>query len=98
MTNSESGKRKFMPSGLAAGEIPADLAHGTRAAPAGVWISVDERLPETWGQYLLSTIYKTSVRSCVTAIWEDEWLVDDVDESETITHWTPLPEPPKGEG
>lgn len=58
------------------------------------WIPVSERLPEVCGIYLLGTIYHTSVRSFALGIWEDEWLTDDVDESEEITHWRHI-EPPK---
>ena len=57
MTTSESGKREFMPSGLAAGEIPADLAHGTRAAPSGNAELVErankiaDKLEDVWNEY-----------------------------------------------
>ena len=58
------------------------------------WISVDERLPETEGKYLVCTTngnigvgsfidyYGKGTRLCF-----DCWAV---------THWMPLPEPPKG--
>lgn len=59
------------------------------------WISVDDRLPETEGKYLVCTAnvnigvgnfidyYGTGKRICF-----DTWA---------ISHWMPLPEPPKGE-
>ena len=60
------------------------------------WISVEERLPETEGKYLVCTAngnigvgnfidyYGTGKRLCF-----DTWAV---------THWMPLPEPPKMKG
>lgn len=60
------------------------------------WISVDERLPESEGKYLVCTsngnigvgnfinYYGTGKHLCF-----DTWAV---------THWMPLPEPPKMKG
>ena len=55
------------------------------------WISVEERLPESDGFYL--TYREDDVR--VTwygsgGLWRHIWNND-------VTHWMPLPEPPKGE-
>lgn len=61
------------------------------------WISVEERLPEKNGYYLVYTMYGyIEVERYKT--WDD----DDLDggywwEFEgLVTHWMPLPEPPKG--
>lgn len=63
------------------------------------WISVDERLPEKNGYYLVYTKYGyIEVERYKT--WDD----DDLDggywwEFEgLVTHWMPLPEPPKMKG
>ena len=69
------------------------------------WISVKDRLPETG--------YKTMVIVCVdgkktAARWFERTIISgklvkrfkypwDVITCENITHWMPLPEPPKGE-
>lgn len=58
------------------------------------WISVEERLPDLYGTYLIHTCnnHVKLGRFC-------EWAIgfapsfDDY----TVTHWMPLPEPPKGD-
>lgn len=60
------------------------------------WISVKDRLPEEEGKYLIccSDGYQT------TAEYENKtWLVytGRYEEIEDVTHWMPLPEPPKGD-
>lgn len=58
------------------------------------WISVDERLPEE-GETVLC-YYESDLMGVCTRlheIWEDSygyWESDDA-----ITHWMPMPEPPK---
>ena len=61
------------------------------------WISVSERLPEK-----RETVLVCDVRENYMNAWEylgrDEWLWDSsIWRTEAITHWMPLPEPPKGE-
>ena len=49
------------------------------------WIPVTERLPEKYGEHIL-------------VCYKDGWVCDQytpVDDG--VTHWMPLPEPPKGE-
>ena len=57
------------------------------------WISVEERLPEREGKYLVFTI-KGEIKIepyCTVAInYEPQF-------NYWVTHWMPLPEPPKGE-
>ena len=58
------------------------------------WISVDERLP-TWkdGKVLIHTRYGISIAQKTTT---NHWKGDNAI-PKLITHWMPLPEPPKGE-
>ena len=77
------------------------------------WISVEERLPDKNGQYLVQTkwTYGSFIRLCC---WTPKyngfeehlkgraiWYVYDSEygdyECKDITHWMPLPEPPKEE-
>lgn len=57
------------------------------------WISVDERLPDKEGVYLVYT-YKGYMKISKYSGWgiDDEASFDDF----FVTHWMPLPEPPKG--
>ena len=74
-------------------------------ADAMKWISVKERLPEKNGEYLCrwtnKSVSDAEYESTYGSFgywfefWEDEykeWISYD-----GITHWMPLPEPPKGE-
>lgn len=72
------------------------LKYAHRAYMAGYrkqeWISVEERLP-TWedGKVLVFTKYGFSVcERTVNGRWQGK-------HANWITHWMPLPEPPKGE-
>ena len=78
------------------------------------WISVDERLPEESGEYLVFWQDDYESRMCVVyyeANYDGHtyemkgrtvWFVCDRDygdlEIENITHWMPLPQPPKMKG
>ena len=63
------------------------------------WISVKDRWPEEWTDVLA----RSKCGFCVVAVslgshgkWRESWthmMIDD----DTITHWMPLPQPPKGE-
>ena len=69
------------------------------------WIPVTERLPEKYGRYLALTPSRLKGKEY------DEWLIYylpqsgfyDTDpewgdiEMDDVTHWMPLPQPPKGE-
>ena len=61
------------------------------------WIPVTERLPELWQTVIVCDTREQYVGACMY-YGNDDWLHDDKlwDTSE-ITHWMPLPEPPKGE-
>lgn len=57
------------------------------------WVSVEERLPEQRGAYLVATedddVYDAEFVPSVKQWWIDDDLRLDV------THWQPLPDPPK---
>ena len=80
------------------------------------WISVDDRLPENDGSYLV-TINSFGGRKHINVRWfakdgeavneyelagqENVWYYYDSEWGyipiDSVTHWMPLPEPPKGE-
>lgn len=78
------------------------------------WISVDDRLPEIAGKYLISR--KTVYGNLINIVWYDTnynggnddmigksvWYMFDGDwgdyEIPNVTHWMPLPQPPKMKG
>lgn len=69
------------------------------------WISVKERLPRNTG--FSENVILCTRAGCVTTGWLQNgafkwWILDDADyhecvEFDCITHWMPLPEPPKEE-
>lgn len=63
------------------------------------WIPVEERLPEEWEDVLVWSKYgfwEVAVYLGIPGKWRVLWNHDMVDEH-IITHWLPLPEPPKEE-
>ena len=58
------------------------------------WISVEDRLPEKDEIVIICTdknfIYAGELIG-------DTWFLDNDSWTETVTHWMPLPQPPKGE-
>ena len=75
------------------------IAHGVTVHG---WVSVDERLPECEGSYIVYTergsIYAshfyTEKRFASGYVREAQWSQRG---TVKVTHWMPLPEPPKGE-
>ena len=79
------------------------------------WISVDDRLPEDSGYYLVvyrdkynrstSIAFDMYVKCNVGEWWESEFACDITNQfrrairlqDQEVTHWMPLPLPPKGE-
>ena len=64
------------------------------------WFSVDERLPDERGNYLVVINYeKPEVHEAVFSmnrnlpVWLDP--VEEFEKYKFVTHWMPLPEPPK---
>ena len=60
----------------------------------GGWISVKDRLPEKQTRVLVRTA-ETYTGTTVGWIMWGKWVTDVGEQSKTVTHWTPLPEPPK---
>ncbi len=58
------------------------------------WISVDDRLPEKEGQYLVYTGL-CGIKVC---IFRTSIITDRLSFEYNCTHWMPLPEPPKMKG
>ena len=79
------------------------------------WISVDDRLPDDTGYYLVvyrdkynrstSIAFDMYVKCNVGEWWESEFACDITKQflwatklqEQEVTHWMPLPQPPKGE-
>ena len=74
------------------------------------WISVDERLPEEDGCYIVTACDEGC--SCGDGIWYDTVVIEaehykgewswnengtEYDITDLVTHWMPMPNPPKGE-
>lgn len=64
---------------------------------SGGWISCEERLPEESGTYICAA--KSAGRNIVTFVkWQPRYKQWDLTGARSywqITHWQPLPEPPK---
>lgn len=63
------------------------------------WISVKNRLPEPWKQVLIYSLHdfcESAVYIGVPGKWRVTWNHEMLD-ADSVTHWMPLPEPPKGE-
>lgn len=64
------------------------------------WVSVTERLPEETGRYLTAN-KRLDDKIDVFDLWFDGgfWYVDEEDDvfDFEVTHWMPMPNPPKGE-
>ena len=63
-------------------------------APRAEWISVEERLPEQYGLFLIAD----DKGNMEVASWTKQfgWFSGG-NRVKRVTHWMPLPEPPKGE-
>jgi hypothetical protein len=81
-------------------ELISDFAKDISASDAGEWISVGDRLPDE-GQYVL--LYGKGNRQITSMFQKGKFLCYDLwhegfEEAEEITHWKPLPNPPKNAG
>ena len=88
------------------------ISHGVTVQE---WISVDDRLPEDSGYYLvvyrdkyngsISIAFDMYVKCNIGEWWESEFACDITKQflwatrlqEQEVTHWMPLPQPPKGE-
>lgn len=62
------------------------------------WISVEERLPQVTGKYICCVKDKRGNTWTVPADWNLEmkmWFGEFGEIKNMVTHWMPLPEPPK---
>ena len=55
------------------------------------WIPVTERLPEKTGSYLVYVYGEVTEMN----YWHGKWHSLGDDYTKAVTHWMPLPEPPK---
>lgn len=77
------------------GELTEKVAQLEAAQPK--WISVEEKLPENDDNYLVFTSDKNE-EEIATYYGDGEWLTHDLTNlTRLVTHWMPLPEPPKEE-
>ena len=68
-----------------------------KAFEALTWISVEERLPKKTGKYLVCTAKKAVYCAKFYTYFSDRYPHGyfGTDQYTHITHWMPLPEPPK---
>lgn len=62
------------------------------------WISVKERLPQATGKYLCAVKDKRGNIWTIASDWSLEmksWFGDYGEIKNIVTHWMPLPDPPK---
>ena len=62
------------------------------------WISVKERLPQATGKYLCAVKDKRGNLWTIASDWSLEmksWFGDYGEIKNKVTHWMPLPDPPK---
>ena len=68
--------------------------------PVNGWISVKDKLPEDSGEYLVYIVANNEPKnkSIITLYYTNlskQFVYYDNDNLFTVTHWMPLPEPPK---
>lgn len=72
------------------------ISHGVTVQE---WVPVTERLPEPWKQVLIYSRHdfcESAVYIGVSGKWRVTWNHEMLD-ADSVTHWMPLPQPPKGE-
>lgn len=78
---------------LKASPAPALLAELERLREAACWIPVEERLPQSWDDVLVS-----DGKTVCLGYWNfHEWDAIFGRLPFEVAYWRPLPEPPKGE-
>jgi hypothetical protein len=69
-----------------------------RADSVSEWISVKDRLPQATGKYLCAVKDKRGNLWTIASDWSLEmksWFGDYGEIKNIVTHWMPLPDPPK---
>ena len=63
------------------------------------WVSVEERMPEESGRYICWFGKNQVLKGAEIVMYVDEWKafgsLKSLERYPNITHWMPLPEPPK---
>ena len=70
-----------------------------KCEPVQEWISVDDRLPKPWKRVLIYSrhdFYESASYIGIPGKWRVTWNHEMLDD-DSVTHWMPLPEKPKGE-
>lgn len=64
------------------------------------WISVKERLPESGTRVLVMRIDHVTKKPFYDLLWfaNGKWWIRHFTDDYAVTHWMPLPEPPKEGG
>jgi len=77
-------------------KLMTDAADAIEELQVPKWIPVTERLPTEKGRYLTAYAdgYVTENDWCFIGLMAVGWCYD----RDAVTHWMPLPEPPKGDG
>lgn len=60
------------------------------------WIPVTERLPKAYERVMVATERGDVLMDCISKRY-GKWCMEHFDIDTMVTHWMPLPEPPKGE-
>ncbi len=63
----------------------------------GEWISVDDELPGQAVRVLIFARFHHAKCIMTGCLQRKRWIIEGVFPDATVTHWRPLPEPPKGE-
>ena len=72
------------------------IAHGVTVQE---WISVDDRLPEPGKQVIIYSrcdFCESAFHIGIPGKWRVTWNHEMLD-ADSVTHWMPIPQPPKGE-
>lgn len=73
-------------------------SHTVEGCPQnGGWISVKDRMPDKEGRYLVSAIESMQFTHVTVVRFCRHFILTGHRAYWKITHWMPLPEPPKGE-
>lgn len=74
-------------------KLNADAADAIEELSKPHWIPVTERLPEKTGSYLVYVYGEVTEMN----FWHGKWHMLGDDYTKAVTHWMPLPQPPKEE-
>ena len=84
-------------------DVMADhlIAEGVTFATDNKWIPVSERLPEKFGEYIVTVQEETGEKYSDYADYDlshQRWRTGlFLGVRDKVTHWMPMPEPPKGD-